>query len=276
MTKLPALAKLRPTELGPKNNLKRNEEHMKKLFWVAALVLLSVACAKVMNVVKKTGSAPLTESEVINGLKEALSTGATLSSKILSAENGYFGDAAVKILLPDEARVIVDNISKIPGGNKLVEDVILRINRAAEDAAKEVAPIFVNSIKQMTVKDGFNILRGADNAATTYLKNTTYKELYALYKPKIEASTRKKIVGNISTMDSWQTLTGKWNALANSAAGKIANFKPVNTDLNDFLTTKGLNGVFLKAEAEEVKIRKDIKARVTPLLQRVFGSLDGK
>ena len=86
----------------------------------------------------------------------------------LSAENGYFGDAAIKILLPDEAKTIVDNILRIPGGDQLVQDAVLRINRAAEDAAKEVAPIFVNSITQMSIKDAFNILNGADNAATQY------------------------------------------------------------------------------------------------------------
>ena len=246
---------------------------MKKLFVIVSVLLLA-SCAEVMQIVQSTGVTPLTETEVINGLKEALVTGAANSSKILSAENGYFGDAAVKILLPEEARVIIDNISRLPGGDKLVEDVVLRINRAAEDAAKEVAPVFVGSIKQMTVKDGFNILKGADNAATSYLKNTTYSELYSLYKPKIEASTGKNIVGNISTMDSWNTLTENWNTLANSVAGRLANLKPVNTDLNDYLTTKALNGIFLKVEEEEFKIRKDVKSRVTPLLQRVFGSLD--
>ena len=246
---------------------------MKKIFIVASILLLA-SCAELKNIVQSVSPAPLTETEVINGLKEALVTGATNSSKILSAENGYFGDAAVKILLPEEARVIVDNISRIPGGDKLVEDVILRINRAAEDAAKDAANVFVGSIRQMTVRDGFNILKGADNAATAYLKNTTYSELYSLYKPKIEASTGKNIVGNISTMDSWAALTGQWNTLANSVAGRLANLTPVNTDLNDYLTTKALDGVFLKVEDEELKIRKNVNSRVTPLLQRVFGSLD--
>ena len=246
---------------------------MKKLF-IAVSIVLFASCAEVMHIVQSAAPVPLTETEVVNGLKEALITGTTNSSRILSAENGYFGDAAVRILLPEEARIIIDNISRIPGGDRLVEDVILRINRAAEDAAKEVAPIIAGSIRQMTVRDGFSILRGADNAATAYLKNTTYSELYALYKPKIEASTRKNIVGNVSTMDSWNTLTENWNTLANSLAGRLANLTPVNTDLNDYLTTKALNGIFLKVEDEELKIRKNVNARVTPLLQRVFGSLD--
>jgi hypothetical protein len=247
-----------------------------KYLTIAAAVILLSACAELLTMVQTTGSAPLTEEEVINGLKEALITGAKNSSRILSAENGYYGDPAVKILLPDEAKVIVDNISKIPGGDKLVDDVILRINRAAEDAAKEAASVFINSIRQMTVQDAFNILRGSDNAATSYLRNTTYSELYALYKPKIQASTDKDLAGNVSTTDSWNALTGKWNSLANSVAGRISNLKPVNTDLNDYLTNKALNGIFLKVGTEELKIRKDVSARISPVLQRVFGSLDSK
>jgi hypothetical protein len=240
------------------------------------LMLVLAGCAELMSVLQSSGSLPLTESEVVSGLKEALSLGAKNAATKLAAENGYYGDAAMKIFLPEEAKTIVDNISKIPGGDKLVEDAILRINRAAEDAAKEVAPIFVNSVTQMSIKDAFGILKGADNAATQYLRNTTYTELYNLYKPKIKASTEKKLIGNISTKDSWVTLTSKWNTLANSLAGKIANLKPVNTDLDDYLTNKALAGMFTKVEGEELKIRKDVNARVTASLRRVFGSLDSK
>jgi hypothetical protein len=247
-----------------------------KTITLIVLMLVFTGCAELLNVIQSAGPLPLTEGDVAGGLKEALITGAKNAAQRLAAENGYYGDAAIKILLPDEAKIIVDNISKLPGGDQLVRDVILRINRAAEDAAKEVAPIFVNSITQMTIRDAFNILNGADNAATEYLKNTTYNELYALYKPKIQASTEKKIVGNISTKDSWVALTSKWNALANSVAGRLASLKPVNTDLDDYLTSKALNGMFTKVEGEELKIRKDVSARVTPLMQRVFGSLDNK
>ena len=239
-------------------------------------ILILTGCAEVMNLVQSGSTLPVTEDEVISGLKEALMTGARNSAQRLSAENGYYGDEAIKILLPDEAKVIIDNISKLPGGDKMVQDVILRINRAAEDAAKEAAPVFVNSIKQMTIKEAFNILNGADNAATVYLRATTYNELYALYKPKIQASTEKKIVGNISTKESWVALTGKWNVLANSIAGRLANLKPVDADLDDYLTNKALNGMFIKVELEELKIRKDVSARVSPILKRVFGSLDNK
>ncbi|MCX6335637.1 MAG: DUF4197 domain-containing protein [Bacteroidia bacterium] len=250
---------------------------MKARVYVFIILMFVLAgCAELMNVLQTTGTAPLTEADVINGLKEALITGAKNSASKLAAENGYYGDALVKIPLPDEAKTIVENISKILGGDQLVEDVILRINRAAEDAAKEAAPIFVNSVTQMTIADAFNILNGADNAATTYLRNTTYDQLYQLYKPRIQASTEKDIIGNISTKESWNSLTSKWNKIANSVAGKIAGLKPVNTDLDNFLTSKALSGMFLKVEGEELKIRKEVSARITPVLQKVFGSLDKK
>jgi hypothetical protein len=216
----------------------------------------------------------LTEVDVAKGLKEALIVGSKNSSSILSAVDGYYGDELVKILLPEEASVIIDNLGKIPGGDKLVEDVVIRINRAAEDAAKEVAPIFVNSITQMTITDAFTILKGADNAATQYLSNTTRADLYNLYKPKIRQSTEKDILGGISTKESWETLTGKWNGFAKSVVGQLAGFEAVNTDLDDYLTNRALDGMFLKVQDEEMKIRTNVSARVSPLLEKVFGSLD--
>ena len=248
-----------------------------KIAALAVSILFFTACAELMPLLQSTGiSGRLTETEIVAGLTEALNTGAGNAAGILSRENGYYGDLSVRIPLPDEARVIVDNINRIPGGEQLVENLILSINRAAEDAAREVAPIFINAVKQMTIRDGFNILHGADNAATTYLDQTTRSELYALYRPRISASTGKKIIAGISADDSWTALTGKWNELANSVAGRLAGFKPVTTELDDFLTGRALDGVFLKLEGEELKIRKEVTARVSPLLQKVFGSLDNK
>lgn len=246
-----------------------------RILLLMAVSVIATGCSQLTQVLSTVQTTEaLTEADVINGLKEALKVGATNAAGRLSVTNGYYGDLTVKIPLPDEAKVIVDNISKIPGGDKLIEDVILSINRSAEDAAREAAPIFVTSVTQMTVSDAFNILKGADNAATLYLRNTTYNDLYNLYKPKISLSTRKEMVAGISAQESWTALTDKWNLLANSVAGKIAGLNPVKSDLDDFLTRKALDGLFLKIEAEELKIRKDVSARVTPLLQRVFGSLD--
>ena len=249
---------------------------IKKRFLIPALsVLLLSGCAELNTLVQSAvADTPLTEADVAKGLKEALTIGSKNASSILSAVDGYYGDALVKIYLPEEASVIIDNISKIPGGEKLVEDVILRINRAAEDAAKEAAPIFVNSITAMTIRDAFTILNGADNAATQYLVNTTRTDLYNLYKPKIRQSTEKEIVGGISTKESWEALTGKWNAFASSVVGRVGGFEAVNTDLDDYLTNRALDGMFLKVQDEEKKIRNNVSARVTPLLEKVFGSVD--
>jgi len=247
---------------------------------VAALFLslfLITGCAELTNILQSASAVKqLTEGDIIGGLKEALTVGARKAADKLSSENGYYGDPFVKIPLPDEARMIVENISRIPGGEQLIENVVLNINRAAEDAAREVTPIFIGSVTQMTISDGYNILHGADNAATVYLRNTTWNELYSLYKPKISTSTNKEIVAGISAQESWLTLTDKWNTVANSIAGRLAGFTPVSTDLDDFLTRKALDGVFLKLEGEELKIRKEVSARVTPLLQKVFGTLDSK
>ncbi len=249
---------------------------MKKIFIVILMTAIMTGCAELNQVLQTVVATTdtLSEADVVDGLKEALVTGTKNSASILSLEDGYYGDPLVKILLPEEARVIVDNVSRIPGGDRLLEDVILSINRAAEDAAKEVVPIFVSSISGMSINDAFGILRGEQDAATVYLKNTTYDELYALYKPKIGQSIEKDLVGELSAADAWKSLTSQWNTLANSVVGRIADLSPVDTDLTDYLTNRALDGMFLKVEDEELKIRTQVSARVTPLLQRVFGSLD--
>lgn len=247
----------------------------RQIIVIVLLAILSSGCAELNSLINSTSSTvPLSETEVAEGLKEALINGSNKASTVLSAADGYYGDELVKIFLPEEADIIIDNISKIPGGDKIVNDLILSINRAAEDAAKEAAPIFINSIQQMTINDAFGILRGEDNAATSYLIRTSRKELYDLYKPKILQSTEKEIIGGISAKDSWDALTENWNRLANSIAGKLAGFTSVDTDLDDYLTNKALDGMFLKVQDEELKIRKNINARVSPLLKKVFGSLD--
>nr|WP_321486782.1 DUF4197 domain-containing protein [uncultured Draconibacterium sp.] len=241
-----------------------------------ALAILLTGCAEVMQIAQQTleGNAPLTQNEIIAGLKEALVTGTNNSVSILGAQNGYYKDELVKILLPPEADIIVDNIGKVPGGQKLLDDVLLHINRAAEDAAKEAAPIFVSSIRSMTFNDAVGILKGNDNAATAYLHKTTYDQLFKLYRPKIKASVEKELIGGVSTKESWDTLVGKWNQVAGSFLGQTAGLKKVDTQLEDYLTAKALDGVFLKIAGEEKLIREDPAARVTSLLKRVFGSVD--
>jgi len=249
---------------------------MRTLKILPFLLFLLSGCAELNQLTQQvlTENKPLTQSEIISGLKEALIVGTSNSAEILGATDGYYKDELVKILLPPEADVIVNNVSKIPGGEKIIEDVLLNINRAAEDAVSEAKPIFVNSIKNMTIADAAGILIGDDNAATQYLRKTTYDQLMELYKPKIKASIEKKLIGNVTPAQSWDLLTGKWNDVANSVVGKIAGFKPVDIKLDDYLTQKALDGLFLKIEDQEKLIRKDPVARVNDILKRVFGSLD--
>jgi hypothetical protein len=209
---------------------------------------------------------------VVSGLKEALRVGSDSAAMKLAKLNGYYGDPAVKLLLPPEAAIITDNISRIPGGEKLVEDLILRINRAAEDAAREAAPVFLNAIRQMTIQDAFTILKGENNAATQYLKANTFNELFNLYQPKLKSSLDKKLVAGVSANETWNNLTGQWNKVAGSMVGQVAGFKKVEVQLDSYLTNKALDGIFLKLAEEEAEIRNDPAARVTEILKRVFGS----
>lgn len=247
---------------------------MKKL--VGFILIISiVGCTELEQIVNslpdsQTSSGP-TQTEIIKGLKEALSVGTDTAVNSLSALNGYYKDDVVKILLPEEANVIVDNISKIPGGENLVDKVILSINRAAEDASKEAAPIFKQSIRSITISDALGILNGADNAATMYLRETTYNQLFNLYQPKIKSSVNKNLVGNISTADAWNELSGAWNRFATSMVGKIGGYEPVNINIEDYLTNKALDGLFIKIAEEEKQIRKDPVARVSEILKKVFG-----
>lgn len=240
------------------------------------LFFVITGCAELMQIAQTatSGDQPLTQSEIVGGLKEALIVGTNNSANILGVTDGYYKDELVKIFLPSEAAIIVKNISKIPGGDQLIEDILLKINRAAEDAAKDAKPIFVNSIKSMTITDAVGILGGEENAATEYLHKTTYSRLFELYRPKIKASVEKKLVGDISTGQSWNMLTEKWNEVAKSLVGQIAGFKPVEIELDEYLTNKALDGLFLKIAEEEKLIRKDPMARVNSILKRVFGSLD--
>lgn len=250
---------------------------MKKLFVSFPILLIFMSCAELSQVVKDFGAnQPLTQSEVISGLKQALVIGADSAAKTLAKTNGYYGDELVKITLPPQAQTITDNLSKIPGGEKMVEDVLLRINRAAEDAAREAAPIFAKAISQMTIQDGFKILNGETDAATQYLRMQTYDELYDLYKPKIKASVEKKLAGNISTAEAWETLTGQWNRVAQSFIGQMADLESVEMELDQYLTEKAMDGLFLKLANEEKEIRTNAEARVTDLLRRVFGSTNAQ
>ncbi len=240
----------------------------KSILIIMAVISMSLtSCDVLMQVLNEVNSsAGLTNGEVIEGLKEALTVGATTASKTLNAKDGYFKDQAVKILLPPEANVIVENIRKVPGvGDQAMDDLVLRINRSAEDAAVEAKPIFVQAIKEMTIQDGMAILKGSNTAATDYLKSKTYSKLTASFSPKIGASLDKKLVGNVSTNKAWTDITTLYNKVA-----PIIGKPQVNTYLPSYVTEKALAGLFVKMAAEEQNIRANPMNYASDIIKKVF------
>lgn len=223
------------------------------------------SCSELDTILEETG---LTNEEVIEGLRAALTVGSDTSVTTLSAVDGYLGDELVKVLLPPEADVIQKNISKVPGGNLLIENAIKAINRAAEDAAIEAKPIFVNAITGITIEDGFGILNGNNDAATEYLKVNTITDLIGAFEPKISASLNKKLVGNVSAESTYSTLVTAYNVA--SLNGILFPKVEANT-LTSHTTDKAMDGLFLKVADEELKIRTIASHRVNDILQKVFG-----
>ncbi|MCC6290019.1 MAG: DUF4197 domain-containing protein [Chitinophagaceae bacterium] len=203
-----------------------------------------------------TGNGSLSTAEIASGLKEALSIGTQNSTTRLSAVDGFFSNAAIKILLPEEAQKVESTLRNIGLGN-LVDKAILSMNRAAEDASKEATPIFVNAIKEMTITDALGILKGGDYAATDYFKGKTTTPLTAAFKPVIE-----KALAKTNATKYWSDVFTAYNKFT---------AKPINPDLSGYVTEKSLSGIFYEVSLEEQKIRKDPAARVTELLKKVFG-----
>lgn len=197
----------------------------------------------------------LSNDDIINGLKEALSVGTSKGTNKLSVADGFFKDAAIKILMPAEAQKVEQKLRSL-GMGKQVDNAILSMNRAAEDAAQAAAPIFINAIKSITIRDGLGILRGGDFAATNYLKGKTLAELTEAFRPSIEQSLQK-----VNATKYWNTLFTTYNTFSKDK---------VNTDLTAYVTERALNGIFYQVGLEEQQIRKDPLARTTDLLKKVF------
>ncbi len=212
---------------------------------------------KLLNQVKGNGTNGLTQTDVINGLKEALTIGAEKTTQQLSAVDGFLGNAAIKILLPPEATIIEQKLRGL-GMNKQVDDAITSMNRAAEDAAKTATPIFVSAVKNMSITDAFGILKGSDSAATTYLRNNTTKPVTDAFRPVIEQSLVK-----VNATKYWNTLITNYNKFS---------IKKINPDLAAYVTEKAMVGIYQQIAMEEKKIRKDPLATGSALLQKVFGS----
>ncbi len=199
----------------------------------------------------------LTNKEITDGLKEALSVGSNNAGSSASKTDGYFKNTLIKIPFPQEAKKVENKLRSL-GMNKAVDDFILTMNRAAEEAAKEAAPIFVDAVKTMTITDGVNILKGNDSAATHYLREKTSNSLHAKFKPIIKSATQK-----VNVTKYWNPLITTYN--------NIPMVDKMNPDLEEYITQRALNGLFILVAQEETKIRKDPAARVTDLLKKVFG-----
>ncbi len=244
----------------------KNRELIKMIKKIALLSLVFTltftSCDVLQQIATTALEKTLTNEDIGNGLREALSLGISKGSDILSQKGGYF-NSAYKILLPPEARQVTDRLRVIPGFNK-VEDIVLeKINAGAEDAAAKAKPIFVSAIRQMTISDALNILMGDKNAATEYLKRTTYQQLYNEFNPVIVTSLDK-----FEARKYWGDAVNTYN--------KIPLIKKVNPSLDEYVTHQALTGLFSMVEAKEKDIRTNTAERVTDLLRKVFAKQDGR
>ena len=233
---------------------------MKKLFLVCLGILcLTTSCEtsqQILSSLPNVAGQPNT-TQIAAGLKEALTIGTQNSTSRLSAVNGFFANAALKILMPPEAQKVESTLRNL-GMGSLVDKAILSMNRGAEEAAKSATPIFVNAIKQMSITDAIGILRGGNNAATNYFKQKTTADLTSAFKPVIADALKK-----VDATKYWGDVFSVYNKFSSS---------PVNTDLSAYVTEKAISGIFIEVASEEAKIRQDPAARVTDLLKTVFGS----
>lgn len=244
---------------------------MTKFFFTTLLIIAIAACTtqqlqETANVAKdaintgaKPASNPLTNDEVISGLRDALTVGTNNSSAFASKVDGFYKNPKLFIPFPPEAQKVKDWAIKLKMEAQL-DKFVETLNRSAEEAAKDAAPVFVNAIKGMSIGDGFAILKGADNAATQYLKDKTTVELRQKFTPVVQNAINKV------------ELTKYWNPIINNY-NKVPFVEKQNPDLTAYVTERAMEGLFKLIAEEELKIRKDPVARVTDILKRVFGSV---
>ncbi len=210
---------------------------------------------KLSDILSGPTTSSLNSTDIGNGLKEALTIGAQKGAMLISKPDGFFANAALKILLPPDAKKVENTLRNI-GMGKQVDDAILSLNRAAEDACKSAAPIFTAAIKEMTLTDAIGILKGNDSAATTYLQQKTSASLTNAFKPSIEKSLQKT-----DATKYWNTLITTYNSLS---------LKKINPDLVGYVTEQSLKGIYKQISIEEKEIRKNPAARTSELLKKVF------
>ncbi|MBN1598147.1 MAG: DUF4197 domain-containing protein [Bacteroidales bacterium] len=235
----------------------------------------------------------LTTAEIIEGLKTALEIGADTATTKLSVTDGYYADDVVKILLPEEADIIYDNLDVLdnwlPSGRTIIEnkleDLVLAVNRSAEDAADDALPILKNAITGLTITDGLDILEGSvpndpnpspgfdSLAATHYLEIATKSDLVIIFSEPMNNSLQTPLVGGISAYSLWEDITSTYNTAVELY--NLVPFQPdletVDTDLGEYVTQKAMDGLFIKVGEEEKNIRRDPFQWGIDILERVFG-----
>ena len=235
---------------------------------VIALVLINISAnAQFKGIIKKAIYKSTTVSkiggfDIASGLREALNKGVSEQVSKLTAIDGFYGNEAVKILMPTEFLKVDNTLRKIGLGN-LTDDAIKSLNRAAEDAVKEATPIFESAIKNMSITNAKSILMGNENAATTFLQTTTSNALYAKFSPVVQKS-----IGKVGADVVWNAIISQYNS--------VPFITKINPDITDYVTNKALEGVFKMITVQEIKIRTNLKARTSPLLQNIFAMQDKK
>ena len=191
------------------------------------------------------------------GIKEALAVGTEKAVSSLSQVNGYFGNAAVKILMPSSIQKVAE-VARMAGYQKQVDEFTLSMNRAAEAAAPLAARFFGDAIRDMTLDDVRGILTGGDTAATDFFRRKTHDKLYAAFKPVVSQK-----VGEVGATRAYKDMMGRYESVPMMGKQSL--------DLDDYVTNKSLDGLFYMVGEEEKKIRTNPAARTTDLLKTVFG-----
>ena len=222
-----------------------------------AIIISCQQLTAITNGVLQNGGA-LTESEIVQGLKEALKIGITNGSQSASATDGFLLNPKIKIPFPPEVQKVEKALRDI-GLSSQVDKFVTTLNRGAEDASAKAKDIFVNAILQMSITDAIGILKGDKDAATQFLKRTTSQQLINEFSPIIDAS-----LGKTNATKYYGDITKIYNA--------IPFTEKVNSDLKQYATQKAIDGLFVLVAEEEAKIRENPAARVTDILKRVFGA----
>jgi len=204
------------------------------------------------------GGSAASETEIVNGLKEALQIGTGNAVQIVSKVDGYYKNPKIRIPLPDTVQK-TEKILRVAGYGSKVDEFELSMNRAAERAAPEAKTLFMDAIKQMTFTDAKKILNGREDEATLYFKDKTSPRLREVSKPIV-----RQAMGEVGVTKSYQDLE--------QSARSVPFAGAFSFDLDQYVTDKALDGLFLMVAEEEKKIRHDPVARTTDLLKKVFGS----